>query len=143
MSSEIFTRWPVVVSLALAPDDRDSDGRLTEPAIERLFSEGRAAYFDEYSTIDGSAVEVRKSTVQPGRAVVSDDGVTVSVAVVEVYPDTFTMTARMRPAGPVDGGDDGGGIAASAWGSVSPGGAVSTAMRDELIAMAHAAKHLH
>lgn len=139
MSSEIFTRWPVVVSLAVTPADRDADGRLTEPAIERLFGEGRAVYFDECSTIDGSTVEVRKTTMQPGRARVSDVGVTVAVAVVEVLPDTFTMTARMRPDGPTDGD----GIAATAWCSVSPGGAVSTAMRDELIAMAHAAKHLH
>lgn len=139
MSSEILTRWPVVVSLAVTPADRDADGRLTAPAIERLFTEGRAAYFDECSTIDGSTVEVRGSTVQPGRAAVSDDGVTVAVAVVEVFPDSFTMTARMRPDGPSDGE----GIAATAWCSVSPGGTVSTALRDELIAIAHAAKHFH
>jgi hypothetical protein len=139
MSSEIFTRWPVVVSRAVTPADRDADGRLTEAAIERLFTEGRAAYFDECSTIDGSTVDVRQTKVQPGRAAVSDAGVTVAVAVVEVFPDSFTMTARMRPDGPSDGE----GIAATAWCSVSPGGTVSTAMRDELIAMAHAAKHLH
>ena len=139
MSSEIFTRWPVVVSRAVTPADRDADGRLTEAAIERLFTEGRAAYFDECATIDGSTVDVRQTKVQPGRAAVSDDGVTVAVAVVEVFPDSFTMTARMRPDGPSDGE----GIAATAWCSVSPGGTVSTAMRDELIAMAHAAKHLH
>ena len=143
MSSEIFTRWPVVVSVAVTPADRDADGRLTETAIERLFTEGRAAYFDECSTIDGSTVDVRQTKVQPGRAAVRDDGVTVAVAVVEVFPDSFTMTARVRPDGPSDSTGAGEGIAATAWCSVSPGGAVSNAMRDELIAMAHAAKHFH
>jgi hypothetical protein len=70
---------------------------------------------------------------------VTTDGVTVSVGVVEVFPDRFTMLARVRPVGPADGD----GLAASASCSLSPGGAVPTAMRDEFIALAHAAAHFH
>ena len=61
---------------------------------------------------------------------------TVSVAVVEVYPDRFTMTARLRPR-------DDDGIVATALCPVSPGGEVPTEMRDEFIALAHAATAMH
>ncbi|MGQ0802507.1 MAG: hypothetical protein ACT4PI_01400 [Actinomycetota bacterium] len=58
------------------------------------------------------------------------------MSVVEVFADRFTMEARMRPR-------DRDGIAATAWCSLSPGGEVPTAMRDEFIALAHAAPHVH
>jgi hypothetical protein len=70
---------------------------------------------------------------------IDDTGVTVAVAVVEVYPDSFTMTARIRPAGPASGD----GIAATAWCSLAPRGEVTNAMRDEFIAHAHSARYMH
>jgi len=74
--------------------------------------------------------------VERGSGAVGDNGVTVSLGVVEVFPNKFTMTAVLRPA-------DGDGIAARAWCSLSPGGEVSKAMRGEFIALAHAAKYIH
>lgn len=95
MSSGMVSRWPVLVSLPVADSDRGADGRLTEPAVERLFAQARAA-FAKCATVDDSTLELRESTVQPGTAS-AGDGVTVSVAVVEVFPDRFTMEARLRP----------------------------------------------
>jgi hypothetical protein len=60
----------------------------------------------------------------------------VSVNVVEVFPNSFTMAARLRP-------DDRDGIAATASCTLSPGGEVPKAIRDEFIALAHEAKHIH
>jgi acyl-CoA thioesterase FadM len=131
----IASRWPVVVSLPVASSDCDEDGRLTEAAVERLFAQAREAYFARCTTVDAALVDVRKSTVTLGSAPVGD-GVSVSAAVVEVYSDSFTMTARVRPAA-TDG------IAATAWVSLSPGGEVPNAMRDEFIAHAHSATHMH
>jgi acyl-CoA thioesterase FadM len=132
----MVSRWPVLVSLPVAASDCDEDGRLTDAAVERFFAQARAAYFERCATVDGSTLELRGSTVQRGTAAAGDDGVTVSVNVVEVFPDSFTMTAMFRPR-------DGDGIAATAWCSLSPGGEVSTAMRDEFIALAHTATSIH
>lgn len=135
MSSGMVSRWPVVVTLPVDAPDRDADGRLTDAAVDSLFARARAAYFDRCATIDAPTVGVRKTTARPGDAV-AGDSVTVSVNVVEVRRDSFTMESRIRPT-------DRDGIAATAWASLSPGGDVSKAMRDEFIALAHAASHIH
>jgi hypothetical protein len=135
MSSGMVSRWPVLLSLPVGATDRDEDGRLTDAGVERLFAQARAAYFEQCRTVDASALKIVSCTVQRGRAEVGD-GASVSVNVVEVFPDRFTMTAMLRP-------DAGGDIAATAFCSLSPGGIVSTAMRDEFIALAHAARYVH
>lgn len=135
MSSGMVSRWPVVLSLPVAASVRDGDGRLTNAAVERLFGQARVAYFERCTTVDASTLEVRKSSTQPGEAA-AGDGVTVSVNVTEVFPDSFTMTARIRPR-------EGDGIAATAWCSLTPSGEVPRAMRDEFIALAHAAAYTH
>ena len=137
--SGILSRWPVVVTLPVTTWDRDADGRLVDAAIERLAAEACAAYFERCATVDPSTVEVRSTRVQPGECAADADEVTVSVGVVEVFPETFTMVARIRPVGPADGD----GLAATATCSLAASGGVSTAMRDEFIAHAHSAAHFH
>ena len=130
----IASKWPVLVSLAVVDGDCDDDGALTEAGVERLFAEARAAYFAECSTIAAEDVVVEQHVAEPG-LVVDGDGVTVSVAVIEVFPDSFTMHALVRGAG--DG-------AARARAKLAPAsGEVTDAMRDEFIAKAHAARHYH
>ena len=135
----ILSRWPVLVALPVTPSDQDADGRLTDAAVERLFAEARTVYFDRCATVDPSALELRNSKVDLSHATVTADEVTVSVGVVEVFPDHFTMLARLRPVAPADGD----GLAATASCSLSPGGEVPNAMRDEFIALAHSAAHFH
>jgi hypothetical protein len=137
--SGIVSRWPVVVTLPVTASDRDADGRLVDAAVERLFAEARAAYFERCTTVDPSAIEVRSTRVQSGECAADTDEVTVSVGVVELFPETFTMHARVRPVGPADGD----GLAATATCSLAPSGGVSTAMRDEFISHAHSAVHIH
>jgi acyl-CoA thioesterase FadM len=136
----MVSRWPVVVSLPVAAPDCDQDGRLTDASVERLFAHARAAYFARCATVDATRLQLQRSSVQRGRAAVGDEGVTVSVTVAELFSDRFTMTARLRPVGPADGD----GVAATAWCSLSPDGReVPAAMRDEFIALAHSARHIH
>jgi hypothetical protein len=137
--SGIVSRWPVVVTLPVTASDRDAAGRLVDGAVERLAAEARSAYFERCATVDPSTIDVRSSRVQTGQCAATADEVTVSVGVVEVYPETFTILARIRPVGPADGD----GIAATATHSLAPGGGVSTAMRDEFINHAHTAAHIH
>ena len=131
----MVSRWPVLLSFPVAHADCDDDGRMTEAAVERAFALARATYFERCTTVDASTLEITSSAVQPGNAP-AHGHVTVSVNVTEVFPDRFTMIARLRPG-------VGDGIAATAWCSLSPGGMVPTAMRDEFIALAHAAAHIH
>jgi hypothetical protein len=137
--SGILSRWPVVVALPVTASDRDADGRLLDAAVERLAADARAAYFERCAAVDPSAIDVESVRVQPGQSAVGADEVTVSVGVVEVYPETFTMLARIRPAAPADGD----GLAATATCSLAPRGGVPTAMRDEFIAHAQTAAHFH
>jgi methionine aminopeptidase len=134
MSSAMVSKWPVLLFLPVASGDRDEEGRLTEAACERMFAAGRAEYFAECRTIDGDAVEIVGAPA-PRRTAPVGDEVSISVNVAELFPDRFTMTARIRPAA-------GDGIAADAVCTVSAG-EVTVAVRDELIAMAHAAPHWH
>jgi acyl-CoA thioesterase FadM len=136
MSTDIVSRWPIVIPLALEDGDCDDDGRLTEAGAHRMFARARARYFDLCRTIEPATLEVQRLAVAPGSAAVNASGVTISVNVTEIYPDAFTMSARIRPA-------DGPGIAADARCSVFPGGEVSNAVRDEFIALAHNAHHMH
>ncbi|MGO9559600.1 MAG: hypothetical protein ACLPQS_00290 [Acidimicrobiales bacterium] len=136
MSFGMVSRWLVLLRRAITPDDRDDERCLTDSAVQWLSAEARSAYFDLCPHVDESAMELGDTSIDPGREAMSDDEVTVSTNVVEVFPDRFTMTARIRSCGTSDG-------AATAWCSLSPAGGVSTEMRDEFIALAHGARHYH
>lgn len=131
----MVSRWPVVLTLAVGPQDLDEDGLLTDAAAERLFAVARDAFFDLCATVDRSSIEARKTSIRKGSVTVSDT-VSVSVGVVELFADTFTMTARIRPAGTDV-------VAADVSCSLSPGTTVPPNMRDEFIAIAHSASYMH
>ena len=135
MSFGMLSRWPVIVSVPVSPDERGAHGELTDQAIERIFAAGRSAYFELCKTVDAAGVVVNGCSVLRGAAP-PGDRVTVSVNVIEVYPDTFTMSARIRPA-------EGDGIAATGRCSLTPGGPVTDSMRDEFIALAQSARRTH
>jgi acyl-CoA thioesterase FadM len=115
MANGIVSRWPVVISVPVLPEDVDADGLMTDGGSGRIFAVARDAYFAKCRTVDASRLEVRSTSMQAGVPVSPKGDVTVSVNVVEVYPETFTMTALVRR------GDDGE-KAATAWCSLSPGG---------------------
>ena len=135
MSSPMVSRWPVVLTLALGPQDADDDSLLTEAAAERLFAVACDAFFDLCTTVDRSSIEVRTTSTRRGPGTVGDS-VSISVGVVELFADAFTMAARIRPVG-TDA------IAADVSCSLSPGAEVPASMRDEFISLAHTAAHFH
>ena len=132
----MLSRWPVVTSVPLQATDRDDEGRLTDAALERILSAGRAAYAELCQTIDWPASEVAETTVRRGAVAVASDAVTVSVNVVEVYPESVTMAVRIRPAEADE-------IAADARCTVLIGSGVTPTIRDELIAIAQNARYMH
>jgi len=133
----IATRWPVVVSATVQAGDTAPDGHLTDAGAARLAGVARAAYLDQCTAVTAAEVTIQ-STAAAIRPVTVGTDVTVSAAVTEIYPDSFVMATRIRPAS----GDDGAAVAADVWLRLSSG-QVTTELRDELIALAHAASHFH
>lgn len=133
MTSNMVSRWPVLVSSTIAVGEADAAGRLTPQAIERLFAEGRVAYFEQCSTVDGDALPATITSIQQSGSAASGTDVSVVVGVVEIFPAGFTMAARIR-----SGGADAIGIDATCSVTVD---AVTSAMRDEFIALAHRAAY--
>src|SRR4051794_30510854 len=125
----MFSRWPVLLTLSVAEDEMDATSALSDAAIERLFAVGRASYFEQCHSFDPAATEISGRTVRRGDARISGGTVSISVGVVEVYPESFTMAARIRPAE----GDDRDGISADARCQVLVSSGVTDAIRDELI----------
>jgi hypothetical protein len=134
--STMVSRWPVRIALDVAPGELDDDARLTEAAVTRCFETARATYFDNCTTVDRTQLTARETTVTLGAAPVANGRLTISVNVVELFPDAFTMSARLRPT-------DDDGVCASATCTLVPAGGVTNAMRDEFIAHAHAARFTH
>jgi hypothetical protein len=132
----IVSRWPVVRRIEVGPADLDADGYLLAPAAARIFAEVRRVYLDDCATLGALDVMVRECVVERGDARVDEPTVTAATNVSEIYPESFTMTLRVRPA-------SGPGIVASGLCSLTTGGALPIACRDEFIARAHNARYTH
>jgi len=132
----ISTRWPVVIAVELGADDIDADGHATDAAVERAFARARDEYLAGCESLRGETLEVLRTDIRPGDAAVTQHGVTVATGVVEIFPEAFVMNARLRAR---EGGD----VVADATCTLSTGGALPTACRDEFIARAHSARHTH
>lgn len=133
----MLSKWPVLLYLTVEAGDVDGDGLLTDAACERLFAAGRGEYFALSTTVDADRVTVIE-TSRPRRgtaAIAEGDEVSVSVSVTELFPDRFEMAARVRPA-------EGDAVVADLR-CIASAGEVTTAVRDDLIAIAHAAPHWH
>jgi acyl-CoA thioesterase FadM len=128
----IVSRWPVRIECPITDGDLDFGGMLTGDAVERVFSEARGAYFNTCSSIPGN-VEIERGEFQAGTAATGESAVSVVVAVVEIFNDRFTMQARIR-------GRDNREVLATA--RCTYHGEVSSEMREEFIALAHAAMHI-
>jgi len=133
MVSDIVSRWPVRMTLPIEREDRDADDRLTEAGVERLFAIAAETYFDLCETVGAGRVATAERVTVVG-VPVGGDHVTISVGVIEIYPDEFTMEARVRPA-------EGEGVAARAKYRYTVDGGVGEPMRDEFIALAHTARY--
>ena len=130
----MVSRWPVASTVTVQPHELDSAGRLTDAGAQRVFAHARQTYFDECTTLDGVEITAGRADVRIGDGVVAGV-VEVLVGVVEIYPDSFTMRARIRP-------QEGEGIAADCESLLSVAGELPPACDDEFIARAHDARHM-
>jgi hypothetical protein len=132
----IATRWPVLISVELTAAEVDADGRASDAAIDRVFEQARRVYLDGCETLREQTLEVLRTDIRRGGGRVTPRGVTVATGVVEVFPEAFVMNARIRAR-------DDGELVADATCTLTTGGELPIACRDEFIARAHGARHSH
>ena len=129
----IVSKWPVRITVAVHDGETDGEGHLTEAGALRAFAEARQAYVADCASLAGLTISLRACDVTLGAAVVRT-GVVVATGVVEIFPDSFTMHARIRS-------DDDGDLAADGVCELSTGGDLPIECRDEFIARAHRAAY--
>lgn len=132
------------------PHDLDPDGRVTNEALERWTTSARAAYLAQCQVL---AARQEQSGLEPTSRIVPPrsrtrmtgaSAVVVSASATEVFPDSFVVAVRMRPIG---GEDEDPFNVACIVRLEHPGtgevGAIDDEIRDELIALEHAARHFN
>jgi acyl-CoA thioesterase FadM len=143
------SRWVVVREHWVGPDDRDPDGVVRAEAVERWLEETRTAYLEKCVVLRelqerlGLRLHARVFQAPAPERFGSPSAVIVGAGATEIRPTSFTMAFRLRP---VDGDGD---TAINAKCEVSledpaTGEAheLGNDIRDELIALEHAAAHI-
>jgi len=136
--SSFMTKWSVLQEHDVVPGDLDAEGFVTDRAITAWVESACSAYLGQSDRLHSA----RHDTDLPrGTRVERPEQVVVSATATEVHPSSFTIAVRLRPIGAT--ADE----ALNAMcvvtledpsGQVQP---VDDGVRDELIALEHAARH--
>jgi acyl-CoA thioesterase FadM len=137
--SGILSKWVVLQEHAVAPSDLDDAGVVRADVVTAWLDAARTAYLDRCPSLAelGKNAEWNIRTVGPAPVSGSPDDVAVSATVAEVKPAAITLSSRIRTADRVADARstirllDGGGNAIE----------LGNEVRDELIALEHAAEH--
>lgn len=150
MVEEIVTRWVVSREEPVGAGDVDAAGLVLDPALERWIAAIRECYLDQCPVLRERAGEVagelraRTDRLPPGAVLGHPTAVLVTAGVSEVRPVSFTVSVRIRPLGAEAGRPVAAGCTVElvdrATGRPVP---LGEAVRDELIALEHAARHLN
>jgi hypothetical protein len=147
--SSLTTRWSVLQEHEVGAADRDAAGAIHDAAVRHWVAAVCAAYLDQCPSLPARAAagtaRLREELLQvPSGATLGRPAtVLVSASATEVLPTAFVLAVRVRPVG----GDDG--VTGNARcvvriedrsGTALP---IETAVRDELIALEHAARHFN
>jgi hypothetical protein len=133
--SSIVSRWPVVITRTIGVDDL-AHGRLTQAAVRRLGDEAVDALIAIAPLLSATERRASPTSAQLNGTFAAAGDVTISASAAEIYPASVEVAVRIRPA-------DGSGSSVDAVWSLAVDGGVSAAVRDELIALVHAARHAH
>jgi hypothetical protein len=144
-----MTRWSVLVEHPVAPGDRDPQGGISDAAVARWVEGACASYLDQCTGLrarerdHGLAIRLDVGAHPPGAAFGRASAVVVSASATEVFPRSFVVAVRLRP---LDGADGSPGNATCTITLVDEDGVtqeIDPAVRDELIALEHAARHFN
>jgi acyl-CoA thioesterase FadM len=148
--SMISTRWSVLQEHRVSPDDLGPDGLVTDDAVAGWIAGARRAYLDRCTRLEdvraggGFALRDQTTRLPAGAEVGAPDLVAVSASAIEIFPTSFVVALRLRTAG---GDTDVALDARSTLRLEDPAtGAtqeITDEIRDELIALEHAARHFN
>ena len=148
--STFASKWPVLQEHRVTAGDADGDGVLRDDRVEQWIAAVVSAYLDEcrlvQQTADDGALDIVRTNngVPTGAALGRPDTVVISAGATEIYPTSFTVGLRIRAFGRDSEGD---GLANATVvvqlvdresGEPHP---LGDDIRDELIALQHAARH--
>jgi acyl-CoA thioesterase FadM len=143
------SRWVVLRKFSVGPDDLDARGAVRAEAVNRWLAETRGAYLEKCVVLG----ELRERSGSELRARIHDTpaparfgrptAVVVGAGATEIRPTSFTIAFRLRPT---DGDGDDAINAACEVSLENPETGVPIELgndiRDELIALEHAAAHV-
>jgi acyl-CoA thioesterase FadM len=143
------SRFVVLRNHPVGPSDLDSDGVVRADAVDRWLAETRDAYLEkcvalrELRARSGSELRARIHDAPARARFGRPTAVNVGAGATEIRPTSFTIAFRLRPT---DGdGDDVINAACEVW-LEDPGSGepieLGNDIRDELIALEHAAAHV-
>ena len=142
-----MSRWVVLQDHAVAAEDVDTSGAVRDDVLTRWITDARNEYLDQCRELRerqraGLLIRMRDGAIPAGAVRGRPASVTVSAGATEMYPTSFTMAFRVRSHGSADD------VALNVTCEVSledprTGDApeLGDAVRDELIALEHAARH--
>ena len=146
--SSFVSRWVVMHRHSVTAADLDAHGMVRDDVLSRWIAEARDTYlercavFGELAARTGRVVRSDDRAIPSGADLGGSTSVAVSAGAMEVHPTSFTMAFRVRSYGSAD---DVVLNATSVISLVDPGTGkpceLGDAVRDELIALEHAARH--
>ncbi len=148
--SSLVSKWVVLESHAVAPDDLDTEGQLRDDVVAGWIDDARRAYLDRCAVLrdtserTGRVVRCEMGELPRGAQFGAPDTVNVSAGATEVWPDAFRIAFRIRGFGT---GDDPACNTSCTVSLEDPANgercALGDDVRDELIALAHDARHFN
>lgn len=148
MTSAFVSRWPVLQEHQVAAGDLDADGVVRDERVARWIAAARSAYLRRCAALrrvreaSGLELQERAAPLPPGAALGRPAAVVVTAGVREIWPSSFAVAVRLRPVG---GERDHAVNVACIVRLVDPATGqpreLGPEIRDELIALEHAAEH--
>jgi hypothetical protein len=144
----ILSKWSVATEHPVVPEDLGADHRITDGAIDRWATAATATYIAQCPKLEerragaGLVLSAHMSSHAGGMKLGGATSVFVSATATEVFPRAFVIAVRIRPAGtespdPLDLTCD----IQLEDPSTGAALAIDNEIRDELIALEHAARH--
>jgi acyl-CoA thioesterase FadM len=145
--SGIMTKWVVLQEHPVTAQELDAAGTVSDEAVERWITAARLAYLDHCPVLQaqeeaGLVLRHRPGTLPPGALLGRPTDVVVTASASEVRPNSFTISVRLRPGG----GERDQPMNATCVirledSSTGDARELGDEIRDELIALEHAAEH--
>jgi acyl-CoA thioesterase FadM len=144
----IVSRWVVLREHAVGADDVDADGNVLDEVLARWVDEACAAYLDRCRALDemrergGLVPRSHVTALPPGARLGRPSAVAVSAGAREVRPSSFTIAVRLRTAGgTTDAAVNVACVVSLEDPATGEAREIGDDIRDELIALEHAAEH--